>query len=396
MYDVIIVGARASGSSTAWLAANAGLKVLLIDRHKFPSDTISTNYIHQPGCAQLKRWGLLNKIIAAGTPPITSTRLQIKDFAIHGSISKNFDQLEAYAPRRYILDNILLEAAKEANVDVRENCTLLGLEWKNGRCCGIKARHKNKHISTEQAHLIIGADGMRSSTANLVGARMTHYDMLLTCVYYSFWEQLKPEYELYESSDCWVGAIPTNNNTLIATYFPQSAFNAVRKNAMKNHLNAIKLAAPLLYEKTQSAKLVEGLWGTGDQQNFFRQAAGPGWALVGDAGHHKDSITARGITDSLIQAELLVSHIKHTIHDQKKLDTSLYDYTKDRDRLMMPGYRAALSVANLNTQPQRIDILRLVAQTPQAKSLYFDVIAGIRPYTELDALLKTKLESTTY
>ncbi|MEO0444081.1 MAG: NAD(P)/FAD-dependent oxidoreductase [Pseudomonadota bacterium] len=393
MYDLIIIGARVSGSSTALLSAKAGLKVLLIDRHKFPSDTLSTNYIHQPGCLRLKRWGVLDKIIASGTPAIPTTRFQADDIVIKGGISKDYEQINAYAPRRYVLDSIMAEAAKEAGVELRENCSLLDIKWEDGRCSGVKLRNADKKITTESAALIVGADGMRSTVARLVGSKITHQDPLLTCAYYSFWEGLKPDYELYEGKNSWVGAVPTTGSVLVATYFPQNDFNRVRKSAMAWHMNAIETTAPNLFKRLKSAKQSERLWGTGDQQNFFRQATGPGWALVGDAGHHKDSITARGITDALVQSELLVSRVKNNIHDQPKLNESLQHFAKDRDMLMMPGYKGTLAVAKLEAQNERISLLRSVADNTSTHGIYFDVIAGIRSATELEKALNIKAKS---
>jgi flavin-dependent dehydrogenase len=92
----------------------------------------------------------------------------------------------------------------------------------------------------------------------------------------------------------------------VLTYFPQSRFDEVRADAARAHLDQVRSTAPALYDRLRGNEQLERLRGTGDQRNFFRQAAGPGWALVGDAGHHKDSITARGISDAFCQAETLV------------------------------------------------------------------------------------------
>ena len=56
MYDAIVVGARCAGSPTAMLLARKGYRVLLVDKASFPSDTMSTHYIHQPGISRLNRW----------------------------------------------------------------------------------------------------------------------------------------------------------------------------------------------------------------------------------------------------------------------------------------------------------------------------------------------------
>ncbi|MYS05943.1 FAD-dependent oxidoreductase, partial [Streptomyces sp. SID6041] len=126
------------------------------------------------------------------------------------------------------------------------------------------------------------------------------------------------------------------------------------------------------------ATRVERLRGTGDQQNFFRQASGPGWALVGDAGHHKDSITARGISDAFLQAELLARHVGGRLDgDPALLDQALDAYGKDRDGALQPGYEATLAVARLDEQhPSRLAMLRAIRQDAELTSIYFDMVAG--------------------
>ena len=71
-YDAIVVGARCAGSPTAMLLARRGYRVLLLDRARFPSDTVSTHLIHAPGVAALDRWGLLDRLVATGCPAIST------------------------------------------------------------------------------------------------------------------------------------------------------------------------------------------------------------------------------------------------------------------------------------------------------------------------------------
>ncbi|GAB2890490.1 NAD(P)/FAD-dependent oxidoreductase [Paraburkholderia jirisanensis] len=390
MYDLIVVGARVAGSPAAMLAARAGLRVLLLDRAGFPSDTLSTNYIHQPGCARLARWGLLQRVIDSGCPALMRTRFETRGIVIEGGISPDYAQLSAYAPRRYVLDPLLLEAAKEAGAEFREHCTVTQLIEQEGRCGGVMLRDRSGALHQERAHLVVGADGMHSSIARLTGAEITREDPLMTCAYYSFWEGLDSGYELYEGNDLWVGAVPTNGSVLIATYFRQDQFAAIRSNAFNAHVDAIKSCAPALYERMQGAQQTGKLWGTGVQRNFFRRAAGPGWALIGDAGHHKDSISARGITDAFVQAELLIKRIQGKVDDAAQLDAALADFARDRDALMLPGYHATLTIAQMDKQESRLELLRKVAQDSNYTGLYFDVVAGIRSGAELKSALQER------
>ena len=73
IYDVVIVGARAAGAATAMLLARAGLRVLVVDRGRYGADTLSTHALMRGGVVQLHRWGLLDRIVDAGTPPIRRT-----------------------------------------------------------------------------------------------------------------------------------------------------------------------------------------------------------------------------------------------------------------------------------------------------------------------------------
>src|SRR5206468_10109150 len=72
-HDVVVVGARAAGAATAMLLAGAGLDVLVVDRSRYGADTLSTHALMRAGVAQLHRWGLLDAVVRAGTPPVRAT-----------------------------------------------------------------------------------------------------------------------------------------------------------------------------------------------------------------------------------------------------------------------------------------------------------------------------------
>ncbi|MFC4612599.1 NAD(P)/FAD-dependent oxidoreductase [Streptomyces maoxianensis] len=385
MFDAIVVGARCAGAPTALLLARAGYRVLMIDRATFPSDTLSTHLIHQPGVAALARWGLLETVRASGCPPLDRAVYEVADIRLEGCARGVEGQRAGYAPRRHVLDAILVDAAAAAGVEFRDRSSVTRLLHDDtGRVIGVEGKQRGRSF-TERAHLVIGADGMRSTVARLCKARYTAQDPRLTCAYYGYWEDVPADLELYEKPASWVAAVPTNDNaTLVLAYFPQSRFEEVRTDTRQAYLGQIRATAPALYERLQGKRRVERLRGTGDQQNFFRQATGPGWALVGDAGHHKDSITARGISDAFLQAETLARRVGDRLGgDPQQLDQALQGYAEDRDASLAPGYESTLAVAQLAPHEQRLSLLRAVERDPDLTAIYFDMVAGIETVNAL-------------
>jgi flavin-dependent dehydrogenase len=377
MYDVIVVGARVAGASTALLFAQAGYRVLLADRAHFPSDTLSTHYIHQPGIARMARWGVLDAVRATGCPALERTIYQVSDVRLDGCSVPHEGQRAAYAPRRHLLDKILIDAAVAAGAEFREGCSAAGPVFDGDRVIGVSFKSGDRGSFVERARLSVGADGMRSVFAKGVGAEFIVHDPLQTCIYYTYWQGFDSNFELYERPGRWIGSVPTNEGaTLIASYHPQSQFDRVRGDALEHYLENIRTTAPDLYERASAGERVERLRGTGDQQNFFRQPSGPGWALVGDAAHHKDSITARGISDAFLQSDLLFDTVGGKLHEPAALDAALEVYAQQLPDELFEGYRNTLFTARLEVTADRLKMLRALSQSPELTEKYFAAAAG--------------------
>src|SRR5215208_6554713 len=130
-YDAIVVGARCAGSPTAMLLARKGYRVLVLDRATFPSDTVSTHVVHPLAVAALSRWGLLDRLIATGCPPVDTYTFDFGPFTIEGAPGTRAFPV-AYCPRRTVLDKLLVDAAAEAGTDVRESFTVERLLIEDG------------------------------------------------------------------------------------------------------------------------------------------------------------------------------------------------------------------------------------------------------------------------
>jgi flavin-dependent dehydrogenase len=388
MYDVIVVGARCAGSPTAMLFARQGYRVLLLEKAGFPQDTLSSHYIHLEGVAVLQRWGLLDRLREAGCRPISHQSYEAPGVRIDGFSLPIDGQRTTYAPRRYVLDPILADAAVAAGVEFRDSCAVNDLVFEGDRVVGVRYTTASGALATDRARLVVGADGMRSLVARKAGAPHVIEHPRMTCTYYSYWAGVPAHFELYERQGRWIGVIPTNDDlTLLMAYFPQEEFSAVRKAVEPAYLDAFRTTAPELYERMTVGERVEQLYGTGHQENYFRKAFGPGWALVGDAVNHKDSITARGITEAFVQAQSLTGHIGEGLHDDAALQDALRRYEDDLDGNALSHYQGALNVAELKPEG-RAELLRKLVGHQELIDRYFSTLSGA---CSLDDFYNTEL-----
>lgn len=376
MYDVVVIGARCAGSPAAMLFARQGYRVLLLEKARFPQDTLSSHYIHQPGVALLDRWGLLDELRAAGCQPIDHQSYEAPGVRLDGFSLPVDGHRTTYAPRRYVLDPILAAGAVASGVEFREGCAVNDLLVEDDRVVGVRYTTPGGAETTERARLVVGADGMRSLVARKTGAQNVVEHPRMTCTYYTYWAGVPAHFELYERPGRWVGVIPTNDDLkLIMCYFPQGEFARVRTAVEPAFLEAVRTTVPELYERMAAGRRVEQLYGTGHQENYFRKAYGPGWVLLGDAVHHKDSITARGITDAFIQAQSLTDHIGDGLYDDAVLKAALKRYENELTDVFLNFYQGALNVAELKPEG-RAEMLRSLAGHQELVDRYFSTLSG--------------------
>lgn len=364
MYDAIIVGARAAGAPTAMLLARTGRRVLLLDRAAFPSDTLSTHYIHQPGVACLRRWGLLDKVAASGCPPIREYTLDTGPFALHGAPPAIDGVAEAYSPRRQVLDRILAVAAARSGAEVRERFAVHDVLFEDGRAVGVRSR--DGHV--ERSRLVIGADGRHSMIARAVRAPEYDVEPALTCSYYAYWSGVDMTgAELYPRDGRMIVASPTHDGRVVViAFWPRDEFDAVRKD-VEGSFRAVLEHAPGLAERLRGGRRVERFRGTLQAPNRFRKPYGPGWALVGDAGFHKDPIMATGITDAFRDAELLADAVQ---------SGDFEGYERRRNAMAAGSYATALQFAGLQPPPEIRGLWEIMRGDQAMTDGFFGTLAG--------------------
>ncbi len=384
MYDAIIVGARVAGSSTVLLLARKGYRVLLVDRATFPSDTLSTHQIQLPGSAALKRWELLDKVLASDPGKADRVRFDMGEIVVTGQFPPVDGITAVCSPRRYLLDTILVEAAAQAGAEVRQEFLVQELLWENGRVVGIRGQSKTGGSVTEHARIVIGADGRYSLVAKAVAAPSYDEQPTLTCGYYSYWAGVPLQGgEIYRRGKRLVGLWPTNDHlTLIYIAWPATEFPTFRADVEGSYMATIDLV-PALAERVRQGQRAERISGSGEMPNYYRKPSGPGWALVGDAGYLKDPISAYGISDAFRDAELLTAALDDGFAGRQPLEAALGHYEQQRNAASKPCYDLTIDTAQMNPFAfEQIELLQALTHNPVAASQFFGVLTGIVQPTE--------------
>jgi 2-polyprenyl-6-methoxyphenol hydroxylase-like FAD-dependent oxidoreductase len=377
-YDAIVVGARCAGSPTAMLLARKGYEVLLVDRATFPSDTISTHLIHPPGVAAMRRWGLLDRLVATGCPPIDTYAFDFGAFTLSGAPGTDEEPV-AYAPRRTVLDKLLLDAASESGAEVRDRFTVEEVLIEDGTVVGIRGHGKDGSSVTEKARVVVGADGLHSSVARAVEAEQYNEKPPILAAYYTYWSDLPMEgrFEAYDLPNRGMAAWPTNDGlTLVIAGWPFAEFEANRKDLEGNYLAVLGMP-PAFAERVRGAKREERFLGMA-VPNYFRRPFGPGWALVGDAGYNKDFITAQGISDAFRDAELCATALDEGLSGSRPFDEAMGGYQSTRDTHVLPMYEFTAGVASLQPPPPEVQqVLAAAAGNQEAMDGFARVNAGV-------------------
>jgi flavin-dependent dehydrogenase len=378
-YDVIVVGARCAGSPTAMLLAQRGYRVLVVDRAKFPSDTVSTHFIHPPGVAALERWGLLDAVRASGCPAVTTYSFDFGPFTLSGSPQPFDDATEAFGPRRTVLDKILVDAAAGAGAEVREQFIVQAIvSDDDGHVTGISGHDAGGGPVTEEASVVVGADGRYSLVAKAVEPEQYHERPPLEGAYYTYWSNLPVEgFEVYPRSHHGWGAIPTNDDqTLVIAGVAHALFDDYHHNVESTYFSLFD-SSPEFAERLRHATREARFAGTGDLPNYFRKPFGPGWALVGDAGFHKDPLTAFGITDAFRDVELLVDALDQSFTGTRPFDDALRDYQQQRDEAALPMYELTCQLAAMEPPPPEMRaLLGALHGNQEATDDFVSVMAG--------------------
>jgi flavin-dependent dehydrogenase len=385
-HDVVVVGGRVAGSATAMLLARLGHDVVVLDQASFPSDTVSTHSIARSGVVQLRRWGLLDEVLDSGAPAIRQVTFNAGGESVTRTIKDKAGVDVLVAPRRYVLDTILATAAEHAGAEVHTGITVTGVQRDGrGRVVGVDGRDRSGAGVEFGARFVVGADGLRSRVAELVGATINEAGRAGGAAQYAYYAGGRwVGFEFFVAERSFAGVFPTHDGeACIWVCTPSADAKAVRRRTgsrVEAFGQLLERSHPELALRLRHARRTSPVQGMLRQPNQLRQAYGPGWALVGDAGYYRDAVTAYGISDAFRDAELLAVALDQALRGAVEEPTALAGYQRQRDQALREIFDITCRLAAYPPVPAFIDLQKQLgaAIDKQAAALAARPVPGER------------------
>jgi flavin-dependent dehydrogenase len=325
----------------------------------------------------------LDRLARTGCPLIESITLDFGPVGIRGRPDP-VDATDAmFCPRRSVLDHLLVTAAREAGADLRERTTVRQLLWHDERVCGIRAFDADGREIEAHASIVVGADGLWSRVAREVDAPTETEQPSLSCGYYAYWSNVPTTgVEFYRRAGKVILVFPTHDDlTCIYVGLPCSDTATYRADVRSTYLAALEVA-PRLADRVRGGRQAEPFRGTNKLPNFYRRAAGDGWALVGDAAYHRDPITGMGIGDAFLGAQLLADALERGFAGTTSLTESLARYQQELRRQTQDVYDYTLKSAELLDPEPLMTFYSAIAEDAEATRQLMNVVTGARSFRE--------------
>jgi flavin-dependent dehydrogenase len=361
-HDVVVVGARVAGSATAMLLARLGRDVVVVDQASFPSDTVSTHSIARSGVVQLRRWGLLDEVLDSGAPAIRQVTFHAGGESITRVIKDKSGVDLVVAPRRYVLDSILAAAAERAGAQVRHGVTVTGVRRDgHGRVTGVDGHDRAGAPIELDARFVAGADGLGSQVARSVGAAFNEVRPAGGAAQYAYYDGIPwSGIEFFVAPRSFAGVFPTHHGQACIWVCTPAADAKAARRGSRSRVEAfgqlLERSAPALAERLRVARRTSPVQGMLRQPNQVRQASGPGWALVGDAGYYRDAVTAYGISDAFHHAELLATALDQALDADGEEAAALASYQHQRDQALREIFELTCRLAAYPAVPTFVQL----------------------------------------
>jgi flavin-dependent dehydrogenase len=379
-YDVIVIGARCAGAATARLLAAAGHDVLLIDRTNVANDPLSTHGIARGGVVQLARWGLLQGVLDTGAPAVREVSFTLDHDEKVRRVSNRAGVDLLFAPRRFVLDQLLVDHARAAGATVEMGVAVTGLVRNDqGRVCGINGRLADGSDVEVTARHVIGADGLRSTVASSARARVIDGFKRDVALFYAYVDGVDwRRFEFHLSAGAFAGVFPSHSSQACVWLTRPTPLLADIRQAGRRRTHgfgaALHQVAPELAARVSAGRIVSPIRGWIAPPSYLKQAFGNGWSLVGDAGYFRDPITGHGITDAFRDAEILALALDVALREPRLERDALMHYAAVRDTALSETFELTRKLTRF---PEPTRFVELQIQLSEALDREAQMLASL-------------------
>ncbi|PYI56899.1 FAD-dependent oxidoreductase [Paenibacillus flagellatus] len=403
-YDVAIVGARIAGSALAWELGRAGYEVLLLDRARFPSDVLSTHNFFNNSVAMLREMGVLDRLLATGTPTYRRAFVQMEDAVIDGLFPEAAGETDCLCIRRTHLDRILFEhAASLPNVTAREQFRATGLLREGDTVVGVEGVGQDGKPESCYAKLVVGADGRRSQVRQWAGSVRKTAVPTDFASYVGYFEGFRQDgercTEFYKMGEYVAIVFPTSDNLYVIGLMVPLAwrerldkFAREPETSFRESIDA-GFAATSFPQRLRDAKLVGPIKGLHGYDNDWYEEMGRGWALTGDALAFKDPAVGQGQHDALYGARVLTKVLASRASWEPHWKAMAGEYAGELERKLLARFYMACHVTkNVPLSPEQTAVNRLIGSVPEATSAFLGIYNHTNEPHELEHIVANVLQ----
>jgi len=311
-FEAIIVGGGPAGSTLAAALAQAGHRVLLLDKARFPRHKACSDYVNPAGAQLLDEMGILDEALRIGAR-------RMDGMIVHAPNGQRFtaDYARAEPGRaalglsRIHLDHLLLERAKAAGVTVCERAHVREVVQLKGYVAGVVATIDGRR-ETIHAPLVIGADGRNSVVARELGqaAALRWPRKTGLATHYRGVTDLDRCGEMHIAAHAYAGLALIEDGLTNVTLVAGANDVATRAGSLDAFFVESLRAMPDLWRKLERAERVGTIRGVGAMACRAGRVTGDGFLLVGDAASFLDPFAGEGVYEA-IRGALLAAPVVH-------------------------------------------------------------------------------------
>jgi flavin-dependent dehydrogenase len=371
--DVLIVGARCAGSAAAAMFARAGRCVLALERATFPADTLSSHTMFAGHLDEIRLIGAEHRVLELGPPDLRYSHLEVSDGmsapVTLDEVVSDDNAFTVTSVRRYLLDQVLVDNAREAGAEVREQSAFTDLIRRGGRVVGVTYVDASGEQHQVRAKLVLGADGQFSSVAERLGVsepyRYSHSPR--AAVYRHIVDPVTTGPAATTVYSWLLGtsiafAFPTTpRGQIVVMFIDEDTDLDLARQDPERFWDAKLTVHPTIAARLAGATEMGPLRITDQLSSYFRHASGPGWALIGDAGHFKDPIIGQGMRDAIWAGRTVCERAEARLDNPAELDRALRRWEAERERECLLAYLGAVLESHLTVNSAgRRQLLRVL------------------------------------